>query len=168
MLQGCKEITLEITDYCPHSCTYCSTDAAYYNKAKFISYKEVERALEGPIIWDLIHISGGEPLAHPDFYSILKLCKTRAIRVIVHTNEITDIAFNPNVIDGIRVEAYLTVPDTTDTIHILKRVRQGREARRPGVTFSSNYYDDCSCLECNHTVIRPDGTKAPAPCKKDK
>lgn len=160
-----REFTVELTNFCPHHCSYCSSNSVdVYEKAHFLTVDEVLHALDVEKCWDVIHLSGGEPMAHPQFYWILQLCQQRAKRVIVHTNAIQDIAFNPNVIDGVYVEAYLNVPETADMVHVLKRVDQGREAKRPKMHASCNWTQECH--ECGHHVLRYDGVLVESPCKK--
>lgn len=158
-----SELTIEITDYCPHHCKFCSSNSVDdMLKAKFISYEVVE-AMTRNDRYDHIIISGGEPLAHPFFWKILQLCKSRSDDVVVYSNAITHLIYNPHIIDGVYLEANLTVTPETDKIHILKRVKQGREADRPEVYLSRNHFGDCSC---NHRVVRPDGRVCLTPCNK--
>jgi organic radical activating enzyme len=120
--------------------------------------------------FDVINISGGEPLSHPNFYRILEICKAhvkpRNGRVWVYTNAIPGIMFNANVIPEVPVHANLFTADNTEQVHILKPVNQGRQADRPKVSFSCNYDGQCNA-DCGHTVTMPDGTIHPAPCKKE-
>lgn len=160
-----KEITIEITDYCPHNCRYCSSNSTkYYNKTTFIEPQIIIDILEEEgIIFDRINISGGEPLAHPKFYQILEIVKDFAKDVVVYTNALTHIRYNANVIDSVYLEANITLLPETDKIHILRRVKQGKEANRPEVHLSRNFKEDCSC---DHRVIRPNGKIGKTPCNK--
>jgi len=159
-------ITIELTNYCPNGCKYCSSDATTdYDKTIFVKYEDVIGFLASHDRYDTIILSGGEPLAHPQFYNILRLCKQRTDHVVVYTNELSHIVYNAGVIDGVRVDANITVLDSTNTVKILKRVEQGREAKRPDVTFSKNF--DGDCRGCGESVLLPNGTIAPSPCKKD-
>jgi 2-iminoacetate synthase ThiH len=158
------ETTIEITNYCPHECDYCSSNSTIsIEDAIYLDYGKIHSYLRGKH-FDIIHLSGGEPLSHPEFYQILELCKRFSSQVIVHTNALTHIAYNCNVLDGIHVDALLNVPTTVDTVKILKRVEQGREKIRPGVTWSRNWEMGC---ECSNTVLKPNGKIAITPCRKD-
>lgn len=53
--------------------------------------------------------------------------------------------------------------ETINKIHILKRVKQGREKDRPEVHLSRNHNEDCNC---NHVIIRPNGNVYKSPCEK--
>jgi hypothetical protein len=162
--EDAREITLELTDYCPHSCRFCSSSTVpVLEKARFLPMAGVRAAL-GKERWERVILSGGEPLAHPDFYKILTLCEARADDVVVYTNALKHLAYNARVIDGVYVEAALSVPEGTGKVRILKRVLQGREATRPEVSLSRNWYGPC---DCKNVVVRPDGTMAPTPCRKD-
>ncbi|NIQ50942.1 MAG: radical SAM protein, partial [Hydrotalea flava] len=56
------EVTIEITDYCPHNCDYCSTDAG--TPGRHLDFEEIRKFLNqvqvehGTI--KRINISGGE------------------------------------------------------------------------------------------------------------
>ena len=159
------EITIELTDYCPHHCKFCSSVTTRdKSKAIFISVETVEKIL-GSRKFGHIVLSGGEPLAHPDFYTILSLCSRHTGDVVVYANALSHVASNAHVLDGIYVEAAVTVPAATDKIRLLKRVSQGRERARPEVTFSRNFGSDCS-VTCSHIVVRPSGEVVPSPCRK--
>ena len=85
--------------------------------------------------------------------------------VVVYSNLITHRIYNANVIDGVYLEANITLLPETDKIHILRRVKQGKELNRPEVHLSRNYKEDCNC---EHRVVRPDGTISLTPCNKYK
>lgn len=160
-----REITIEITDYCPNSCSYCSSNAGP-DKSTFLSLDVIkEKLLEE---YDIINISGGEPLAHPQFWAILQFCKSkvspRSGLVCVYTNALECIRFNANVIPGVRVEANVPLLSNTDEVHILKMINQGCEAKRPNVHFSRNWV---KCVGCSNQTLRPDGSWAKTPCSKD-
>jgi organic radical activating enzyme len=159
-----KERTFEITNFCEHNCKYCSSDSVDdMDLAIFLSFEEIENMLKDNK-YDTIILSGGEPLAHPNFYLIYMLCKEHAKNVIVYSNLITHRIFNANVIDSVYLEANLTLLNNVERIHILKRIDQGREKTRPEVKFSRNYDEDCSC---DHRVVKPDGSITKSPCNKD-
>lgn len=164
-----REHTFYITDYCPHDCSYCSSRAGKEGK-EFLSLSIIMQTLEDEPSFDIINISGGEPLAHPDFYRILELCKNnvkpRNGRVWVYTNAIPGIMFNANVIPEVPVHANLFTADNTEQIHILKPVNQGRQADRPKVSYSCNYDGKCDA-DCGHQITMPDGSVHSAPCRKE-
>jgi organic radical activating enzyme len=158
------ELTIEITNYCPNHCKYCSSNAIDdYNEAIFLNIEDIENNLEGKQFEHII-LSGGEPLAHPKFYQILELCKLHSKDVVIYSNSITHLIYNPSVIDGIYLEANLTVLPEVDKVHILRRVKQGKEKNRPEVHLSRNFSQDCNC---NHKVIRPDGSIRRSACSKE-
>lgn len=161
-----KEMTFELTNYCPHTCKFCSSNATRsWHAAVFLPLQKIVNILNGfeHKELDVINISGGEPLAHPLFYKIYNLCKTKAKDVVVYTNLITHRRYNAHAIDGVYLEADITVTPETDKIHVLRRVKQGKEANRPEVKLSRNHVEDCSC---NHIVVRPNGKIGTTPCNK--
>lgn len=158
-----KEVTLELTNYCPHNCPYCSSDAVSdIKEAQYLPLGLIEGFLEG-MRYEHIILSGGEPLAHPDFYAILQICRQHTDDVVVYSNAITHLIYNQGVIDGVYLEANLTVLPEVDKIHVLRRVKQGKEGNRPEVHLSRNFSEDCSC---EHLVIRPNGKTGLQPCNK--
>jgi organic radical activating enzyme len=160
--------TYELTNFCPHDCPYCSSNAVNTTAAaSFLDALFIRHDLEAHGPFDTIVLSGGEPLAHPDFYDILTLCKGHAKSVLVYTNALSHIVFNANVIDGVRVDANLPLAPNVHTLNVLKRVPHGREATRPEVRLSANYDHDGSQCDppCDHVVVRPDGSHA-KPCDK--
>ncbi len=160
-----REITFELTNFCRENCRYCSSDTTdRVEDATWLSIAEVRRHLKGRLFEHII-LSGGEPLAHPEFYAIHALCEGFTNDVVVYSNLITHRIYNAGVIDGVYLEAKLTVTPETQQIGVLKRIEQGRETRRPQVTFSRNHDGPCDCI---HRVIRPDGRVGSAPCSKEK
>lgn len=157
-----KEITFEITDYCPNKCEFCSTNAGP-DRFRYLPITRIKELLSGRY-FDRINISGGEPLAHPEFYNILMLCEKHSKAVAVYTNALKWLFYNVRVIDGVKVEANMTVGDNVERIHILKRIKQGREKTRPEIKFS---HTKENCKKCKHRVVRPDGKISPSPCRKE-
>jgi hypothetical protein len=133
-------------------------------KADFLNEDTIAKYLKGKF-FDRIILSGGEPLSHPDFYFIIMICKKHSNDVIVYSNLITHLVYNANVIDGVYLEANLTVLDDVDKIHILKRIQQGKEKNRPEIKFSSNWTKEC---DCDKRVMRPNGKLSLHPCNKYK
>ena len=159
-----KEITFEFTNYCEHNCKFCSSNATNeLGKAKYINFSDIHRHLNQR--YDRINISGGEPLAHPNFYSLFTMIKKYTDDIVVYSNLITHRRYNSQAIDGVYLEATVTVTPETDKVSILRRVKQGREADRPEVHLSCNNKMDCSC---EHRVVRPDGSVGATPCNKYK
>lgn len=159
-----EEITFELTNYCPHNCKFCSSNAINnnHNDVIFIDLDTIQNILRGKKYKHII-LSGGEPLSHPKFYQILNICKMHTDDVVIYSNAITHLIYNPHVIDGVYLEANITVTPETDKIHILRRVKQGREKNRPEVHLSNNHKSNCSC---NKRVVRPNGEISKHPCDK--
>jgi len=164
-----RERTYELTSYCPHTCPYCSSMATQDTEdATWLDFEVFQRDLDeqtegGTVLMDRVTLSGGEPLAHPEFYKFLTTAQAHARDVVVYTNALKHIMFNPTVIDHVRVEANLTISPGVERVRILKRVEQGREATRPEVSLSRNWTEARSC---DHRVVRPDGTVVLGPCDK--
>jgi organic radical activating enzyme len=177
---GNFEITLEITQYCPRECSYCSSNASstgkHLSKNIILSFLEAASAMYNI---KRINISGGEPLSHPNFYEILQGCKHYTKNVFVYTNAINNIIFNTDVIQEMNVEANVClhlgeiyIPKSARKIHLLKMIPQGRakEVDIPNISISSNLNRQDivgDCHKCNHILLQADGMVSEAPCKKE-
>lgn len=171
------EYTIEITQFCPNSCDYCSTNATMQGEPlplfdifTFLEEHKVDAT-------DRINISGGEPLSHPRFYEILQLCKSKTANVWVYTNALTNIKYNANVLTtGIKVEANIclspncfnqsiTIPKGIP-VNLLKFIATGRgkDLEASPIHISGNLRDDC--LNCEHILLQADGQIVKAPCQK--
>ena len=172
------EITLEITDYCPNECEYCSTCASPKGYHK-LDMKEINLFLnrfdENEIT--RINISGGEPLSHPDFYEILCLCKSYTHNVWVYTNALPQIMYNTDIVKEIKVEANVClvpgkevyIPKNADKVHLLQLVKQGRAKNMEpaNVVASGNIpKNECDCSCCDHIVFQANYKVVGPPCKK--
>jgi len=145
------EVTLEITQYCDHSCSYCSSNAG--PDGEHLSFEEVKDWLDKNVPHnkaERINISGGEPLANPSFYKILKYCESLCDDVRVYTNALKHIHYNADIID-IKVDAHI-IPRPEKT-HLDDHVN-----------FSVSGSD---CKSCDHILLQADGKTTKAPCKKN-
>jgi hypothetical protein len=171
------EVTIEITQYCPFECPECSSNAS--SEGKHLPYDAITDFLGKQKDITRINISGGEPLAHPQFFDILKLCYSMCADVRVYTNALKHIMFNSRVIHGVKVEAnvdivpglnaYIPTREEASTVHLLKFIPQGRGRNIPNqdVVVSRNFYDPSHCEECSHILLQADGKVVRAPCRKD-
>ncbi len=173
------EVTIEITKYCPHYCEYCSTNAS--EDGEHLSYEAVASFLDDIIAHNYyinrINISGGEPLAHPEFYKILQTCYSITDNVWVYTNALKKIIYNADIIREIKVHAnvclvpgqHVYLPKNVDQVHLLKLINQGRAEYMDVGNFSvSGNLKGCdACKECLHALLQADGKIVSAPCKKD-
>ena len=174
------EATIEITNFCEDECDYCSVDATPNGKHLdfkiIIIFLDTVHSVEGGI--HRINISGGEPLAHPDFYKILQHCKKITNDVRVYTNALEHIVFNSDVIHGIALEANVCVvpgreifvPEDVQRVHLLKLVHHGRakHLQKTFITTSRNFNEGYSrdCSQCDNIVLQADGTVVSAPCQR--
>jgi len=166
------EYTIEITQYCPHNCDYCSTNAT--KNGLHIDIEIIKQFLYNNKIQstDRINISGGEPLSHPKFYKILQLCKQLTPDVWVYTNELTQIRYNTSAIKEIQVEANVClmpgenvyIPKNAHKVHLLQFIPTGRGKNIKSIDVKLSGEN---CAECNHKVLQADGKIVDAPCKKD-
>ena len=173
------EVTIEITQKCPHACPYCSSNATlngkHLNKKRIFNFLKAMQKITDLDI-ERINISGGEPLSHPDFYEILMFCYSITDNVWIYTNTIRQIIFNSDIVKELKVEANVCViggkeiyiPKNVDRVHLLKLIRQGRakDYTKQNVTVSSNFLAERDCSSCNHVLLQADGKIVEAPCKK--
>ncbi len=162
-----REFTIEITDYCPFDCPFCSTDTKDSREAAtWMSVMRASRLLqEGEEAGrEIVHISGGEPLFHRDIGHILwEAAHLFGFEnVWLHTNLIRNVATNFHAAPTVQFHAFGT-PEGYDQIHLVKRVCQGRD-KRPEVSFSRNFDEVC---DCDHYLIRADGMRVLGPCRKE-
>ena len=176
-----SEITIEITNYCPYDCSFCSSNAS--PTGKHLEFEKIKKFLEenlvkaNAIVFERINISGGEPLAHPDFYKILQLCNKLSNNVVVYTNAIKTIAYNTAVIKELNVKANVCLIPASDVyipkgsfkIHLLKFISQGRgkSIQEVNMSCSSNLCGSEKCESCTNLTLKANGEIVPCPCKKD-
>lgn len=161
-----RERTVEITNFCPEECHFCSSDSVKDRKeAFFLSVQTFKKFIkkEKP---DWINISGGEPMSHPDFYEILEYSKeiVGKFRVEVYSNAIPNLSYNSWVLPFMTICKYVLNEDSLDEIRNVRLVSHGRMDKFPRVNFSGNIKDSCS--GCDHKVLRPNGKIDESPCSK--
>ena len=75
-----------LCNYCNYDCPWCSTWSSPEGKT-FLSLEDFKKAIpkEGPFE---VQLEGGEPLAHPEFFSFVELLQNdpRCKRIILSTN----------------------------------------------------------------------------------
>lgn len=173
------EVTIEVTQFCEWHCIECSSNAS--PEGKHLPLKEITgflRKISEDTFIDRINISGGEPLAHPDIYKILKLCNSMA-PTWVYTNEIRNLIYNANTINEVHVHANVCIvpgtsvyiPKGVERVHLLKMVKTGRALTNnlpdTNVTVSHNFdREGLDCSHCKHILLQADGTIVNAPCEK--
>lgn len=166
------EYTIEITSYCPHNCNYCSTNASNID-GYYLSLNDIRDFIKKNKISseDIINISGGEPLSHPQFYIILEMCKSVTPNVWVYTNAINQIRYNTDIVKEVKVETNVCltpgenvyIPKNADKVHLLKLIPQGRAKNIEPINVKLSGSD---CENCNHKVLQADGQVVDAPCNK--
>lgn len=169
-----QEITLEITQFCENNCDVCSSNATPLGK--HLSLTRIIEFLDGYDSVERINISGGEPLAHPDFYKIYKLCTEKTSNIWVYTNVIRNLIYNSDVVKEVRLEANVCIvpgkeiyiPKNAHKVHLLKLVHQGRAKNFPDIdiSVSRNFWDPDACKKCEHVVLQADGKGVMGPCRK--
>ena len=87
-MQKLEELFIEMTaQNCNLRCKYCYLDFSHKKTKDFIPVEKVKGALEllGKNKLKYIHLTGAEPMLHPDFNQILRLCLNYS-SVVIHTN----------------------------------------------------------------------------------
>lgn len=162
-----KELTIELTTQCHKKCEYCSSNSDF-EKYTELSLEKVKDIMEQNKDRDIISISGGEPLLHPDIGEILLLAHEKFEKVEVYTNLISNIRFNSDVLpDGIETHSNTIIrPGATiapaDNLRLLELKHHGRAKEIKEVNYSIS---GCNCDECGHVVVQADG-KQVRPCAK--
>ena len=86
-----KELCLEITDRCYLDCVYCSTfnDSDRSNCSQHMSLSTVKRIVDQFVNLggELLELSGGEPLTHPDIIDIVKYAvDKKKLKIVLYTS----------------------------------------------------------------------------------
>jgi len=64
-------IQIEVTNYCPNSCSNCTRLCGHHEKPYFMPLEEVKKAIDSMVGFErMVGIMGGEPLCHPQFGEI--------------------------------------------------------------------------------------------------
>jgi radical SAM protein with 4Fe4S-binding SPASM domain len=81
-----ETLYLRITEQCNLACTYCMVNAG--TSRKVMDMDTVKKALDEASAWGspFVHFSGGEPLLHPDFPSILNEAQKKGFDIGLATN----------------------------------------------------------------------------------
>jgi hypothetical protein len=72
-----ESVDLKITDYCGVGCSFCHEGSS--RNGKHASIETIQRVIQGLPKGVEIAIGGGNPLAHPQLYAILKMMKRRGL-----------------------------------------------------------------------------------------
>lgn len=83
---------IEINDHCNLNCPICYAESGT-SRMQYRSMAEIEKMVQAVVRNeghpDVVQISGGEPTLHPEFFSVLDLCKSQPIRhLMLNTNGI--------------------------------------------------------------------------------
>lgn len=85
-----KDLCFEIIEKCPNNCLFCSSNSSIL-KSRIIELDKFKKTID--FLFDKygieeISLSGGEPLLHPDLFTMIKYCKDKDIRVVLFTSGI--------------------------------------------------------------------------------
>ena len=90
-MKNLNELFIELTaQNCNLNCKYCYIDFKEKKVKDFIQIEKIKTALQNINRKELnyIHLTGAEPMLHPDFNQILRLC-LKYTSVVIHTNALT-------------------------------------------------------------------------------
>lgn len=110
-----KELTLEITRSCPNRCLHCSSNSSP-DVQELIGLDKVKCIIDQAVALGLrqVILSGGEPLSHPQIYSIIEYLRLLDVEIVIYTSgSVFDIHNNPQ-----------SVPE--DVVHKLVAMGIGR------------------------------------------
>jgi radical SAM protein with 4Fe4S-binding SPASM domain len=82
-----KEVCLEITNTCPMKCLHCSGECGP-DLRKMLSLQEIKGVINElhRMGGELLEISGGEPLIHPDLPQIVEYARQHNIETVLYTS----------------------------------------------------------------------------------
>jgi MoaA/NifB/PqqE/SkfB family radical SAM enzyme len=80
-------VSLEITKHCTNKCRHCTNYASLRNR-EYMDFALIKKIVDQAAEFghSLLHIWGGEPFLHKDFYAILAYCLQKGISPCVNTN----------------------------------------------------------------------------------
>ena len=81
-----ESIDLKITDYCDAGCAYCHEGST--KRGNHASIDDIDRITSGIPEGVEIAIGGGNPMSHPDLYSILTVFRDRGLIANITVNAI--------------------------------------------------------------------------------
>ena len=86
MIDRITSLYIELLDCCNAYCPYCYNNSGA-TKSSLINKEDIKKLLEHcPMNINAISLSGGEPLLHPDFFSILHMITEREYQTQIITN----------------------------------------------------------------------------------
>jgi 7,8-dihydro-6-hydroxymethylpterin dimethyltransferase len=152
---------VEITSRCDLACPVCLVDAG---RAEDMTLRQFTRVLDGLIAAegqiDVLNLSGGEPLVHPELLALVDeaLARPEIIRVSISTNgmallqpsHLLDQLQRRNVVvslqfDGFREEPYLILrgrPLLAEKLRVLERLGQSGGSTSLTLTIAGGINDD--------------------------
>ncbi len=95
-----KKIYIEITNKCNLSCSFCPKDEVIKKDISLEEFENILKKIDNYTEYVYLHVKG-EPLIHPDFNGIIKLCKKYNKSVNITTNG-TMLKYRINELEDIR------------------------------------------------------------------
>ena len=91
MKRGINELCLEITGACPMACVHCSSFNIGDNRfdmSKLMLSDKVEKTISdfAALGGEVLEISGGEPLLHPNLTDFIEFAKVKGLEVRLYTS----------------------------------------------------------------------------------
>ena len=79
------ELHIDLTDACTERCVHCYVPQG---ECDFLAYESIEKVLRGFRAMNglTVHLTGGEPMLHPDFEKVCRLCVKLNLNFIVFSN----------------------------------------------------------------------------------
>lgn len=124
------KVTLNITRRCNKDCTYCYLPKEDVN----LSFDKIKEIIENNKI-ELITLTGGEPLMHPEIEKILKYLATKNLKIRLFTNGILLKGKLLSVLKDTNTKVYITIPYGPARANILEANKRGIEVAAHVVLF---------------------------------
>lgn len=80
-----KKVYIEITNICNKNCSFCSSNNRPLENMSLVKFEHILKEIQPYTDYIYLHVKG-EPLLHPEFPSILDLCKKYQMKVNITTN----------------------------------------------------------------------------------
>jgi len=144
-MHALSEMCFEITGACPMACTHCSSfdiGQNRFDRSAFIPFSKVKEVVENfrQLGGQVLQISGGEPLLHPQLVDIIRLAKDLNLEVRLYTSGL--VGLRPNEIRPMDQELAMALK-TAGLDRTIFNLQGGRPSTHEKITKTPHSYEIC-------------------------
>jgi radical SAM protein with 4Fe4S-binding SPASM domain len=97
-----RELCLEVTAECYQNCLYCSSfdDLTRKNKSEHLPFSIIKKVIEQfkKLGGQVLQLSGGEPILHPDIFRIISFAHKNIEDIILYTSGVFPHTYDPSTL----------------------------------------------------------------------